>query len=416
MSQWSKPAIEEFLEKAQLHYQKIDLPFGLSTPGADRRGTCARIFPGDLAGKTVLDVGCSLGFFCLEALKRGAQRAVGWELTPERVRQAEAVADMLGAPAEYRVQSIEDAAPDERFDIVLCLNVLHHLQDPVAALDRLSRMARETLVLEVATLGGHDARKLKLPRWQRWLLDRSPAMIVAGRHADQSFFLTRAAVIHLLKYQRQRFARVRIEDSDFKNRFIAVAERRRVDHVVIVAGTTSVGKSTFIDAFLENRLPELKDLLGIRSLDGWRATNAKDLADLSDPDTPGLVVHYDFLRAYRKHAKSYRSDKTFDILESARKASVVTLWAPPARLERQFFQNEIAGSRPKKKHGEILEIYRDAPQLLGFYDGWLDFCRGADNIGAHLIVEYETAPKVYAPEEWRKSVARGAGRETALDR
>gem|GEM_PF-6154058 len=46
MAKWSKEAIAEFLRKEQLHYQKIDLPFGLTTPGADRQKTCEMIFGG----------------------------------------------------------------------------------------------------------------------------------------------------------------------------------------------------------------------------------------------------------------------------------------------------------------------------------------------------------------------------------
>src|SRR5712692_11853622 len=110
---WTKESIKNFLEKEVLHYQKIELPFGLATPGADRRKTSEKIFGEDFSGKTVLDVGCSLGYFCLEALARGARRAVGWELNADRVRQARVIAEMLGSPAEYDTCNIEEVTPKE---------------------------------------------------------------------------------------------------------------------------------------------------------------------------------------------------------------------------------------------------------------------------------------------------------------
>ncbi|HEY1269396.1 MAG TPA: hypothetical protein VGH16_19210 [Candidatus Binatia bacterium] len=157
-------------------------------------------------------------------------------------------------------------------------------------------------------------------------------------------------------------------------------------------------------------------LTGVKSFAEWRVTNAKDLADFSEPDVPGLIVHYDFLRAYRKHAKSYAGDKTFDILEAARKVSIVTLWAPPERLERQLYQSEISGSRLKKKHGEIIDIYSDAAQLLTYYDAWLAFCRSSDKIGTHVIVEHDTAAKILSLDNWRKSIVSRHCSESAVTR
>ena len=40
----TKRSIEEFLKTERLGYQKIPLPFGLSTPGPDRSSTRDRIF------------------------------------------------------------------------------------------------------------------------------------------------------------------------------------------------------------------------------------------------------------------------------------------------------------------------------------------------------------------------------------
>jgi 2-polyprenyl-3-methyl-5-hydroxy-6-metoxy-1,4-benzoquinol methylase len=164
---WTREAIESFLEAERPRYQRIELPFGLSTPGIDRRKTCEKIFAGDLAGKSVLDVGCCNGYFCLQALGRGARRAVGWDLSADRVRHARSIADMLGSTAEYHERNIEEAGPaggGEIFDVVICLNVLHYVKDPIATLDKLIQLTGETLIIELASLGRRDRRNLGLSR------------------------------------------------------------------------------------------------------------------------------------------------------------------------------------------------------------------------------------------------------------
>jgi 2-polyprenyl-3-methyl-5-hydroxy-6-metoxy-1,4-benzoquinol methylase len=202
---WTRKEIESFLQTELLDYQRIQLPYGLSTPGQDRKSTCDRIFEKDLMEKKVLDVGSSLGYFCIEALARGASQSVGWDIDPDRVRQARAIADMLGVSAEFYERDVEKDPPEEVFDIVLCLNVLHHLNDPIATLNRLIQITRETMILEVASLGGHDRRKLGLSAWQGWALKHAP-IIAVGKGA-QKFFFTRQAIKNILA-QRPYFARV----------------------------------------------------------------------------------------------------------------------------------------------------------------------------------------------------------------
>jgi len=405
---WTKKAIEEFLEKERLEYQKIELPFGLSTPGIDRRKTCEKIFDGNLKGKTVLDIGCCNGYFCLEALARGARRAVGWELSPGRVRHARMIADMLGSPAEYQARNIEEATPEangEIFDVVTCLNVLHYMKDPIAALDKLVKLTGETLILELASLGRRDRRNLGLSRWQSWFLTRFPVMAVGGRHSQARFFFTRSGIVNLLQFQRNHFAQVRIVDSGFRDRFIVIARRRRIEHLVIVAGPTAAGKSTLTQAMASGHVPELAESLGIKSLHGWRIADANAIAEISEPELEGLVLNYDFLLPFLRGAKSYRDYQVFDLLETARKVSFVTLWTPPERLTRQLSEDEARNSRPEKTHRRLLDICRKPSEIFKFYDRWMKFCeKTAGKINQHMIVEFQQNLKFYSPEQWENLV------------
>jgi 2-polyprenyl-3-methyl-5-hydroxy-6-metoxy-1,4-benzoquinol methylase len=400
---WTREAIERFLATERPRYQKIELPFGLSTAGIDRRKTCNKIFADDLAGKSVLDVGCCNGYFCLEALARGARRAVGWDLSPDRVRHARTIADMVGAAAEYHERNIEKTPPEggeETFDIVICLNVLHYVKDPIATLDKLIKLTGETLIIELASLGRRDRRNLGLSRWQSWFLARFAVMAVGGRHSQTKFFFTRAGIANLLQFQRHHFAQVRIVDSGFRDRFIVVARRRRIQHLVIVAGPTSAGKATLIEAMATGRAPELAVSMGIKSLEGWRIAAANAIADIAQPDLEGLIVSYDFLLPYVRGARSYHGDQVFHLLETAREVSFVTLWTPPARLARQLSADGARSSLPRKMLPRLLEICRQPSEIFKFYRRWMKFTEAtAGRINRHVIVEFQRDLKFYAPEQ-----------------
>ena len=100
---WTREQVERMLEVDDFKYHDIALPYGLSTGGYDRLATARSIFPEDMTGKSVLDLGSKFGYFCFEAIKRGADGALP---RPGLVR-GERVAEGLphprpNTPAGYR--------------------------------------------------------------------------------------------------------------------------------------------------------------------------------------------------------------------------------------------------------------------------------------------------------------------------
>lgn len=68
----TKKDIERFLEETELDpYQSMPLPYGLATSGRSRFTEVEELFPRDIAGLSVLDVGTNYGF------SRSKQPAVG---------------------------------------------------------------------------------------------------------------------------------------------------------------------------------------------------------------------------------------------------------------------------------------------------------------------------------------------------
>jgi tRNA (mo5U34)-methyltransferase len=146
-------------EVAQIQwFHKIDFGNGLITPGIDYTSEkLAKIgLPADLRGQSVLDIGAWDGFFSFEAERRGARRVLaidsfswggdGWA--------SKAGFDLahriLNSRVESRHLDVLDLSPAAvgKFDLVLFLGVLYHMQHPLLALERVASVATDQLILE----------------------------------------------------------------------------------------------------------------------------------------------------------------------------------------------------------------------------------------------------------------------------
>jgi tRNA (mo5U34)-methyltransferase len=115
--------------------------------------------PQDLAGKSVLDLGCNAGFFSIELKKRGAARVVGADFDPRYLAQARLAAEVSGLEIEFRELSVYDVATlEERFDVVLFMGVLYHLRHPLLALDLVRRHVAKDLVVFQSMIRGSQGR------------------------------------------------------------------------------------------------------------------------------------------------------------------------------------------------------------------------------------------------------------------
>jgi tRNA (mo5U34)-methyltransferase len=96
----------------------------------------AHAVPADLAGKSVLDIGCNGGFYSIEMKRRGAARVVGIDHDADYLAQARFAAEILGLDIEFRQLSVFDVALlGQRFDLVVFMGVFYHLRHPLLALD-----------------------------------------------------------------------------------------------------------------------------------------------------------------------------------------------------------------------------------------------------------------------------------------
>jgi ribosomal protein L11 methyltransferase len=160
------------------------VPWNMEAPAESAGGAIVRLDPGlafgsgthpttalclawldslDLAGKTVLDVGCGSGILALAALKLGAARAVGVDNAPQALAATRDNAERNGVGERIEIYA-PDTAPATRHPVVVA-NIL------AVALDALA----ETLAARVApggviALSGilHGQEATLLERYSPW--------------------------------------------------------------------------------------------------------------------------------------------------------------------------------------------------------------------------------------------------------
>jgi tRNA (mo5U34)-methyltransferase len=122
------------------------------------------IFPRDMAGRRVLDIGAWDGFFSFQAERRGAAEVLA---TDHYCWSGEGWGDKRGfdhAHARFgsKVRSLDLDVANHRveelgqFDTVLLLGVLYHVTDPYRTLEAAAAMSSDHLAIETVTAVRHE--------------------------------------------------------------------------------------------------------------------------------------------------------------------------------------------------------------------------------------------------------------------
>lgn len=117
-----------------------------------------RRFDGRWSAIRALDSACNEGWFAFEVAKLGAKEIVGFDAREVNIRKAQLVQAQIGAEnISFHVDDIFNVSPERygEFELVLCLGLMYHLENPMGALRRLRAVTREMLVIdtEVARAG-----------------------------------------------------------------------------------------------------------------------------------------------------------------------------------------------------------------------------------------------------------------------
>jgi SAM-dependent methyltransferase len=107
----------------------------------------------DISGKSILDIGCNTGYFLFELVERGARFVTGYEggkYHSEFCKEAISFLEINNAQIineYYKFQGVKDY-----FDIVLLLNVLHHVGDDYGDIGLSKENAKRTMIDQLNSL------------------------------------------------------------------------------------------------------------------------------------------------------------------------------------------------------------------------------------------------------------------------
>jgi len=109
----------------------------------------------DLAGKSVLDLGCGAGILTESLAQAGAQ-TTGLDMALDLINVARQHAkdSQLPNPPSYQVDTAENYAAlyPEHFDIITCMEMLEHVPDPFSIIQALSTLLKPGGQLFCSTL------------------------------------------------------------------------------------------------------------------------------------------------------------------------------------------------------------------------------------------------------------------------
>lgn len=147
---WDINKIKEYIG-TQDWYQKIELTNGLVTPGkVDCKKRLKFLQKENFSNKTVLDMGCNSGFYCLWAKQKGAGKVVGIDIDKMRIQQAEFLAKIEKLDIEYSTKNIFELKESGVFDFVFCFAVLTEIQDFLGAVKILKKVIGYKSFIELA--------------------------------------------------------------------------------------------------------------------------------------------------------------------------------------------------------------------------------------------------------------------------
>jgi len=139
--------------------------------------TLERLAP--IANKTILDVGCGSGRYCIAYAERGAARVVGVDFAAAMIELADRHARNTGvAPrCDFRAGAFPEAVAGESFDASTAMGFFDYVADPATIISRMREMTRSTMIMSFP-----KSREWRVPvRRMRFLLSGCPLFLYSEK-------------------------------------------------------------------------------------------------------------------------------------------------------------------------------------------------------------------------------------------
>ncbi len=150
--------------------------------------------PLPFAGLRILDIGCGGGLLS-EPMARLGATVVGADAAPRNIPVARLHAEQSGLTIDYRHTTAEDlAAAGERFDVVLNMEVVEHVSDPLAYLTACHDLLKAGGLMVCSTLNRNPKSFMMAIIGAEWVMRWLPK----GTH-DWAKFITPDELYDLLR-------------------------------------------------------------------------------------------------------------------------------------------------------------------------------------------------------------------------
>jgi 2-polyprenyl-3-methyl-5-hydroxy-6-metoxy-1,4-benzoquinol methylase len=155
ISNANKEDVENFVrtlaeqENYDRYYQDIPLPYGLSIKGYERSTLSFGIISRNVnfRGQTVLDIGCYHGYSTFGAENAGAVEVTGLDRDDRVLNTTRWIGRIWGYKANFVCAGIDDYTIPKKYDIIMCLNMIHHTDRPKDVIEKIFKLGN-MIILE----------------------------------------------------------------------------------------------------------------------------------------------------------------------------------------------------------------------------------------------------------------------------